>query len=710
MQICHRIINTWGRILTPVLLMLFFCRCTDNSVIGPEAELNEVESKITFNIRHPLSGGDIGENRINSLQLFFFEGDTYVPLLTQTLVNPNGSIISTITPLADEYFGRTLTVVAIANKKIPLPGTLGELKQTISRIQQDQLKKNGLPMSSEEVTFTARKGTQQKELRLKRVHSAIYAKIADGCVGVLSDFTISVSGSQQKGGYLFADKMIEEEVAGEPFSGLLEGKTSGPDPVGYFYPTQGDIIITITPDAIRYPGANPKLVTIEASKAMYRNRKYMLNITPSGNTVDFDVKLLAWSESGIIVDFSQYDKNELENLNVNIGTKVIRMNRHGENYSLALNGTPSTNILFSLPPGAQIAPDPNTVLRIPGKYTSQQFRITSASGITGKPFTIQYYPDPVYTLVVLGDTEWNMRGYPIQQAIADANKIAQIKREGRHSYKGHPAFKYNPELLMVVGDISPDRDNSPKDFLRVFDGCYKAGIKCMNLFGNHDWDPEYWGGDKNDPGFSYWGGELQMNNSRKRIAEAAKRSNISLEYIISKEQPWSDPMPYAFTYRKVKYYCGNSFWFLPYYRSFNNPSDPPMWIARKPQFKNADPIIERLERKVNENAASPAIWMQHYPFISNWWEDFSHDGNYNTMEKRKAKIKELIFKTKNPAFFAGHIHHPSIGKYSNGQGKTFTEYVTPLFQDGGGSGYFALVSEKEGVLTVDRFSADALLR
>ena len=694
-------INLCGSMLICLLLLCFFCRCADNSFIEPETGLNEVQTKIGFDIRYSFAGDNNPESRVNSLQLFFFEGGTYVPLVTQTLVNPNGSIISTMTPVSEGYFGKTLTVVAIANEKIPNPGTLAELKQTISRIQQDQLKKNGLPMSSEEVTFTAHKGMQRKELRLKRTHSAIYAKIADGCVGVLSDFTISVSGSQQKGGYLFADKMIEEDVTGEPFSGLLEERTSGPDPIGYFYPTQGDITITITPDAIRYPGAKPKQVTIEASKAIYRNRKYMLNIAPSGNTVDFDVRLLAWSESNRPVDFAQYDKNELENLTVHTGAGKIEMSKHGETYALVLNGKSVFDLQFSLPEGATISPDPNTVLRIPGKYKSEQFTITSGTGVTGKPFTIQYYPDPVYTLVVLGDTEWNMRGYPIQQAIIDANKIAQIKREGRHSYKGHPAFKYNPELLMVVGDISPDRDNNPNDFLKVFDGCYRAGIKCMNLYGNHDWEPVQW--EDNSYGYHSIAGELSMQATRNRVKIAAQKSNINLFYLGQSPSGWGEPEPFAFTYRGVKYYCGNSFWFLPYYQT---------WTFFGPGlFKPADATIQKLEEMVNRDTGYPVVWMQHYPLSDyHWWDQFQYGGLYDGAESRQNKIKELIFQTKNPVFFAGHYHYSQVKRYSNGQGKTFTEYVTPLFQSGGGSGYFALVSEKEGVFTAEEFSANALLK
>lgn len=713
MQICHRL-NVWGSIFTSLLILFLFCRCADNSFIEPETELNKAGSKIAFNIRSLHFNENTPENRINRLQLYFFKGDAYIPLITQTVVNPDGGIISTITPIADEYFGKTLTVVGIANEEVQRPQSLTGLKRFITRIQQNQLKKNGLPMSSEEVTFTAGRGTQEKDLRFKRVHSAVYAQIASGHVGQLSDFAISVRGSQQKGGYLFADEMVAEDLPGESFSGSLAGKTSGPDLVGYFYPTQGDILIRITPDPVCYPGAKPKQVTIDASKAIYRNRKYMLNITPAGNTVNFDVQLLAWSESGIIVDFSQYDKNELENLTVNTGFGNIEMTRHGKSYALVLNGEPVSNLQFSLPEGATMSPDPNTVLRIPGKYKSETFTITSGTGVVGEPFIIQYYPDPVYTLVVLGDTEWNMRGYPIERATTDANKIAQIKREGRHAYKGHPAFKYDPELLMVVGDVSPDRDNSPKDFLRVFDGCYRAGIKCMNLFGNHDWDPEYWGGDKNDPGFNYFTGEPQLNNSRERIAQAARKSNIPLEYIISTDRWWYDPMPYVFTYRKVKYYCGNSFWFLPYYRPSGHPKDwfqdPSLWT--RPKFKNADPIIESLERLVDRNADSPVIWMQHYPFVSgsDWWGAFSHDGRYNTTDKRKQKIKDLIFKTKNPVFFAGHIHGSHVEQHSNAMGKTFTEYVTPYFRMDGGSGYFVLVSEQEGVLTAEEFSAGRLLR
>lgn len=703
MQIYCRIINIWGHILIPILFILVFCRCTDNSFIEPEADINEVESRIAFNIRTPLSSGTIGENRINKLQLFFFEGDTYIPLLTQTLVSPDGSIQSTMTPLAEKYNGKRITVVGIANEEIGIPESLTELKGLITQIQQNQLRKNGLPMSSEEITFTVTEGAQRKDLRFKRVHSAIYAQIAPGHVGELGDFVISVAGSQQKGGYLFADKMVEEGLSAEPFFGRLEGKASGPELVGYFYPTQGDITITITPDPVRYPGTSPKQVTIASSKAIFRNRKYMLNITPVGNTVEFDVRLLAWSESGIIVDFSEYDKTELKDLDVNIGTKVVRMSRHGENYSLALNGSPITSILFSLPLGAQISPDPNTTLRIPGKYTSQQFRITSASGIPGKPFTIQYYPDPVYTLVVLGDTEWNMRGYSIGEATRDANKIAQIKREARHAYKSHPAFRYDPELLMVVGDVSPDRDNSPADFLKVFDECYRASIKCMNLYGNHDWEPHKWG----DGSFGYHSiaGELQMKASRNRIKEAARKSGINLFYPGGALSGWGDPMPFAFTYRGVKYYCGNSFWFLPFYKTWTIPH------LQWPTFRPVDTRIAELEKMVNRDAGYPVIWMQHYPLSDNhWWDQFQFGGLYNGAESRQNKIKDLIFQTKNPAFFAGHYHFSQVNRYSNGLGKTFTEYVTPYFREGGGSGYFALVSEKEGVLTAEEFSADALLR
>lgn len=694
-----------------LLSLLLFCSCSAEET-PLDAEANQNLSQIAFRMKSPFERENSNATRINHLRLFFFEGQTLLSFETVTYVSSSGSIVSTVTGIPDKYMGKELSVIAVANEKeFPASLNQAELKSVITRIPQDQLKKTGLPMASEEITFIARKGTQEKELRLKRVHSAIYAQISPGYTGSLEDFSVSVSGSQQQGGYLFADAMIEEET-GDAFFGDLSGKTSGPDLVGYFYPTQGTITITLTPDPVRYPGIKAKQVSIEASKAVLRNKKYMLNITPpENNIVGFDVQLLAWSESGLVMDFSKYDKNELTDLTVNTGTGKVLMSRHGDSYALALNGKPVSDLKFSLPEGARISPDPNTVFRIPGKYKSEQFTITSASGITGRPFTVQYYPDPVYTLVVLGDTEWNMRGYPMAQAITDANKIARIKREARHAYKEHPKFKYNPELLMVVGDVSPDRDNNPADFFKVFDECYRAGIKCMNIFGNHDWDPEKW---SDGPGFSFFAGEEQLNYSRKRIQEAAKKSGIAIEYLIATDKWWYDPMPYAFTYRGVKYYCGNSFWFLPYYRPFGVPNDwltdPSLWT--KPKFKNADPIIESLERMVDRNIDSPVIWMQHYPFVSNddWWGTFSHNGQYNNGDKRRQKLKELIFKTRNPASFAGHIHYSRVDTYSDGWGKRFTEYVTPYFRSGGGSGYFVLVSEKEGVLSADEFSADSLIR
>ena len=683
-----------------VLLVLSSCSAEE---IPQESEADQNVSQIAFRMESPFNRVNSQANRINDLRLFFFEGQTLLPFKTQTRVSPSGSIVSSTTGIPDEYMGKTLSVIAIANEKeIQTPLTPDELKGAITRIAQNQLKKTGLPMASEEITFTARKGTQEKELSLKRVHSAIYAQIAPGYSGSLGDFNVSVSGSQQQGGYLFADTMIEEEI-GEAFEGDLSGKTTGPDLVSYFYPTQGTITITLTPDPTRYPEAKAKQVSIEASKAVLRNKKYMLNITPPGNTVNFDVELLAWSESGLLVDFSAYDKNELKSLTVNTGAGEVLMSRHGESYALVLNGKQVFDLKFSLPEGARISPDPNTVLRIPGKYKSEQFTITSASGIAGKPFKIQYYPDPVYTLVVLGDTEWGMRGYSIGQAITDANKIAQIKREARYAYKGHPAFKYNPELLMVVGDISSDRNNNPDDFLKVFDGCYRAGIKCMNLYGNHDWEPYKW--EDGSYGYHSIAGELQMQASRNRITKAAGKSGIDLFFLGGALSGWGDPMPYAFTYRGVKYYCGNSFWFLPFYKTWTIP------YLQWPTFRHVDTRIKELEKMVNRDAGYPVIWMQHYPFSStDWWNQFQHGGNYNDVVSRQQKMKELIFKTKNPAFFAGHTHFSDVNQYSNGLGKTFTEYVTPYFSDRGGSGYFVLVSEKEGVLAADEFYANGLIR
>lgn len=225
----------------------------------------------------------------------------------------------------------------------------------------------------------------------------------------------------------------------------------------------------------------------------------------------------------------------------------------------------------------------------------------------------------------------------------------------------------------------------------------------MNLYGNHDWEPYKWG----DGSFGYHSiaGELQMQASRNRIKEAARKSGINLFYLGGALSGWGDPMPFAFTYRGVKYYCGNSFWFLPFYKTWTIPH------LQWPTFRPVDTRIAELEKMVNRDTGYPVIWMQHYPLSDNhWWDQFQFGGLYNGAESRQNKIKDLIFQTKNPAFFAGHYHFSQVNRYSNGLGKTFTEYVTPYFREGGGSGYFALVSEKEGVLTAEEFSADALLR
>ncbi len=380
----------------------------------------------------------------------------------------------------------------------------------------------------------------------------------------------------------------------------------------------------------------------------------------------------------------------------------------GYNHNPGSSGPSTSEVLLSLPEGATISPNPSSVFTTEKKYAKGTFTITNYLGQKGTPFTITYYPDPVYTLVIIGDTEWRVESRPyrtIEESTARANKIVDIKNK-RPPFTNHPSIPINPEILMLVGDVSADRDNDYDDFMTVFNNCYNAGIKCLNFYGNHDWDPIDWG--DGTYGFNLFN---DNSSSVERIQEAAIKSGVSISSIEDRNadlSDWKTPYPFTFVYRGVRYYCGNYHWFIPYYQNGANIGD---WWLSDPEFRAADGIISRLEEIVNANTQQPSIWMQHVPVASSWMDRYltDKDGNaistaYNTADKRRDKLKELIVKTTNPVHFSGHIHQYYTYTHSS-DGKSFKDYVVDDWPEGdNGPGYMVLVSEKEGVLDVQRYN------
>jgi len=429
--------------------------------------------------------------------------------------------------------------------------------------------------------------------------------------------------------------------------------------------------------------------------------KTELKITLGANTSD-NHKL----EAKASID----DRTDLLDLNVNLGNgHTVKMSLHSGVYSLMTRNLHISNIKFSLPRGATISPDPNDVFS--SKHSEATFTIRSREGKVGTPFTVKFYPDLMYTLIVIGDTEFTMRGNTMAKSKVMANYLAIIKKKNPQlRYNRHPAIPIDPELLMLVGDVSSDRNNNPSDFLNVFESCYKAGINCMNIYGNHDWDPIKWG--NGSIGFTKTG-EAHMNGSKNRILAAASKSGIELEFLGTPPGKFQSAMPYAFVYRGVRYYCGNSFWFMPYYKTQLQSGD--LWATLSgPQFTHSDDIISSLQNMINNNKNQASIWMQHYPFANSdrWWGAYTGYGSkYNNTTIRKEKIQSLIQQTKNPSSFAGHLHYKMDTTYTNSSGSSFKEYVTPYWPSNNqGAGYFVLVSEKEGVLDVQYFSGKEMAK
>lgn len=384
------------------------------------------------------------------------------------------------------------------------------------------------------------------------------------------------------------------------------------------------------------------------------------------------------------------------------GNTVLRKNNTG-GYVLQCEGRRLANMQFELPKGASISPDPNAVLS--DKRIEAEFVITSSMGNQGAPFKVQYYPDRMYTLVVLGDTEFQMRHNTVPRSKQMAQYIVDIKKSGSHFFIRNNTVAIDPELLMVVGDVSEDRNNDERDFWEVFQNCFTSGISCLNIYGNHDWDPIKW----TDGSWGYFEdtfGTGEKNwQSRTRIDQSFSNSN---KYANPKEtlkrivlgQHWAynnHPYPYYFTYRGVRYFCGNTMFFQPRYHTWSIFTKPG---NEQEVMQQADDVISEIEQVIaSDNKKTPTVWFQHFPLNNDWMGGFiPNRTRYNSREAREAKLKALIRKTRNPAMFSGHTHDQKVHNYND-----FRDYTTARWGDDG-DGYMVLMSEKEGVLEVVAFS------
>ena len=102
--------------------------------------------------------------------------------------------------------------------------------------------------------------------------------------------------------------------------------------------------------------------------------------------------------------------------------------------------------------------------------------------------------DDSFTMVFVGDPEPRMRGNTDAEVKGYvANLVSYTTtRTAYFDYEGG-THRISPELVVLGGDISADRDTSVAKDMPIWQQLYDNNIAFVAGFGNHDWEPRVWG-------------------------------------------------------------------------------------------------------------------------------------------------------------------------------------------------------------------------
>ena len=277
-------------IFITALLSLFPSSCSDNTTPIQDFE-SGASPRLTIKIANdfqddflnPTSRSREGasEDLIREVFLYVFKGDEPVRLWD---VQYEKGIVSAKLP---GLLG-PLSVIVIANESVPSPASKTELLRSMARtrITTQGIPATGMPMGSGVIPFRlSPNGETRLTARLERCHSAIYVETPGG---ENRNYRVSLTGEQQLSGAFVSGQTFlassatnnKEQTQSYPLSGV-----STREPIAYYYPTDGEITITVQPLNTTLP---PQKIRLTRNQALLRNKKYILQITPGktdGNVI-----------------------------------------------------------------------------------------------------------------------------------------------------------------------------------------------------------------------------------------------------------------------------------------------------------------------------------------------------------------------------------------------------------------------------------------
>lgn len=279
-----------------ILAALLLSGCSDSAELIAGGEPAE-DTRLSITLENGFINADIcpmreiragehagSEDFIGQVSLYVFQGDS--PVRLKDVRYENGKISAVMPSIAG-----TLSAFVIANENIEAPTSKQDLQARMARtvIGQGGIPATGMPMGSSETTFRiSPTGQTNVRVNLMRCHSAIYIETP---TGRNKNYRISLTGEQRNQGALVDGSRLLAPAATNN-TGRTQGyplsDVASREPVAYYYPTDGEITITIQPVNAVLP---PQNVTLRRNEAGLRNRKYILRILPGatdGNTKSKD--------------------------------------------------------------------------------------------------------------------------------------------------------------------------------------------------------------------------------------------------------------------------------------------------------------------------------------------------------------------------------------------------------------------------------------
>lgn len=327
----------------------------------------------------------------------------------------------------------------------------------------------------------------------------------------------------------------------------------------------------------------------------------------------------------------------------------------------------------------------------------------------GKAYSFRFTAGEYFTAVIFSDphvAQDDYDGVTVANMQAFVNNVVNMGKDGGKKVTFSKAPKYVPtaDIVFCLGDMDKDKA-SGDDFKTATAGFNTAGIPFITMAGNHDLSPDLWDdGSKGvtwgikDGGAYYDGITLDLITAQNNTAATNGGFTINT---FTQSGGKVQIKPFAFTFKGVDFYCGQTYW-------FQKPYDEPSLVSAA-KFYAPDGVIDALNTYVSseEHAGKAAVWMQHYPFnygsdCDRWWLNQNASGNsldsevtsaYTTAAQKKDKLVEIISKTKNPVHFSGHVHATATNTYS-----TLTDYT--IDNTISNAAYVVLCKEGVGVIEV----------